>query len=607
MLKIRKLSKKYQESVILSNLDLTVTAGEWVMIIGESGSGKSTLFKAIEDEIIYQGEILNQSHFMSISKQENDLFEECTVLENCLLYGAKNIDEKMLYKLINAFGLSDCLDQNCKTLSGGQKQRVSILRALLQMPDLLLLDEPTSQIDDESTHQIMQVLQEYTKFGTIIMITHDLSLCDYATKLVSLQHGKLTVLKNQPVSLLNENKNSKHHFRMFQLLKSDYFYHMKHYLNMTLMIALCMILFFISKNIGQHYANDLMGLLDNCYEARQVHFVLNEPVTTQELADLLNPYEIRQVNTTLELIDEQSTKFINGQEINAAFDETQLVLNQDVHFALSNSLAQSLSIKEGDTVKLGVYVTDGFETVKRYVIAGPADLNLPTYQLAEEEFVVGQIVPENKNIIYLDYQSSEKIKSHSQLASQFKTSYFAVAFENKESYKQAKEDLQPLCSMMRDLSTDIENTRSGLVGQFAPFRVISWVLIVVLVTTMVIILQSMKENMIKQARIFKQLKIPFYQFMFYLFARLAFSCIMTILIGGIGYIVSGRLMNSMFYPLDYTYLKPDIMQMVSDYRFEMISLDFSSFGLSLILMIVFIYVCLYIFQILQIKHGLKKQ
>ncbi|MGL5613133.1 ABC transporter ATP-binding protein, partial [Cetobacterium sp.] len=186
VLQLINIDKSYGEKIVtkvLNNINLTFYEGEFTAIIGQSGSGKSTLLNIIgsldkptSGDILFRGD--NISHFTNNDManfrnksigfifQFHFLLPEFTVLENVLMptwikYGYDTEkDKERALELLEYVGLKDFINRNSNNLSGGQQQRVAIARALMNNSDIILADEPTGNLDSESSKQIYKLLRE---------------------------------------------------------------------------------------------------------------------------------------------------------------------------------------------------------------------------------------------------------------------------------------------------------------------------------------------------------------------------------------------------------------------------------------------------------------
>ncbi|MBN1166562.1 MAG: ABC transporter ATP-binding protein [Methanospirillaceae archaeon] len=196
MITIDNIKKSFDGKTILSGVDGTIKTGEIFAIIGPSGQGKTTLLRILnlletpsEGNIILDGvsihEIKDRNQIrrkMGMVFQDTIAFHD-TVFNNIALglryrhYSKKEIQERVMQKL-GEIGLSGFSNRNATTLSGGEKQRVSLARVLITDPEILLLDEPTANLDPISTEVIENLIRRYNREcnTTVIMATHDLLL-----------------------------------------------------------------------------------------------------------------------------------------------------------------------------------------------------------------------------------------------------------------------------------------------------------------------------------------------------------------------------------------------------------------------------------------------
>ncbi len=217
ILKVENLCKNYGkgETLVkaLDNVNFIVEKGEFVAIVGASGSGKSTLLHIlggvdrptsgkvyVENEDIYKLNETNLAIFrrrqVGLIYQFYNLIPILNVTENMtlpILLDNKKVDENYLNELLETLGLQKRVSHLPNELSGGQQQRVSIGRALMNHPALLLADEPTGNLDSKSSKEIIELLklsnQKYKQ--TIIMITHDYNLALNASRIITIDDGRI--------------------------------------------------------------------------------------------------------------------------------------------------------------------------------------------------------------------------------------------------------------------------------------------------------------------------------------------------------------------------------------------------------------------------------
>ncbi|MFH1053864.1 MAG: ABC transporter ATP-binding protein [Candidatus Woesearchaeota archaeon] len=183
MLKVKNLSKSFGYLEVLSNISFSVNKGQFISIIGPSGCGKTVLLKIISDlEKMNSGEIcLKKGINPIIIWQDFKLFPWRTVYQNVMLPIEekkidKNIKRKRVDELIKFISLEEFKDYYAHQLSGGMQQRIALARALITEPELLLLDEPFSNIEWRKTQEFYQELIRIQKEKklTIIQATHDI-------------------------------------------------------------------------------------------------------------------------------------------------------------------------------------------------------------------------------------------------------------------------------------------------------------------------------------------------------------------------------------------------------------------------------------------------
>lgn len=215
MLKVQNLSFSYGKKEILKNLNFSVAQGEHLSIIGESGSGKSTLLKLIYGEYdLNQGQISWKDHdilgpkynlvvgydFMKYVAQEFELMPFISVEENIgkhLSNFFKQEKRRRTEELLEVVELTELAKAKVKTLSGGQKQRVALARALAKQPEIILLDEPFSHIDNFKKQSLRRQVFRYLKKEdiTCIVATHDQEdVLSYADNIMVLDQHEILAL-----------------------------------------------------------------------------------------------------------------------------------------------------------------------------------------------------------------------------------------------------------------------------------------------------------------------------------------------------------------------------------------------------------------------------
>ncbi|MBQ6905493.1 MAG: ABC transporter ATP-binding protein [Clostridia bacterium] len=218
MLNVINITKTYHSGdidiVALNNVSFDVADGEMVSVIGKSGSGKTTLLNIIGGlmkpdvgNVIVDGIDITRltDRKLSVFRRENigivfqffNLVQELNAKENVLLasqLSRKSFDEAYYEQLMSILGLSKRHMHLPSQLSGGERQRVALARALITKPKLLLLDEPTGNLDSESAKTVMDMVKRICfEFGTmVITVTHDGDVANYSRRIIMLKNGALT-------------------------------------------------------------------------------------------------------------------------------------------------------------------------------------------------------------------------------------------------------------------------------------------------------------------------------------------------------------------------------------------------------------------------------
>ena len=222
-LRLENLSKRYGTKSALNDVSLEVGEGEVIALIGPSGAGKSTLIRCINRLVeptagqifldkseltgLGSGKLRRARRHIGMIFQEFALVERLTVMENVLSGRLGYVgfwrswfrrfpqrDVELAFSLLDRVGLSGFEDQRADQLSGGQRQRVGIARALMQEPDLLLVDEPTASLDPKTARQIMRLITELCteRNLTAVINIHDVPLAKlFVPRIVGLRDGAI--------------------------------------------------------------------------------------------------------------------------------------------------------------------------------------------------------------------------------------------------------------------------------------------------------------------------------------------------------------------------------------------------------------------------------
>jgi lipoprotein-releasing system ATP-binding protein len=221
ILQCRQLTKRYTQGEldveVLKGVNLSITKGERVAIMGASGSGKSTLLhllggleKSTGGEVILDGVNLNKTSPSKLAKlrnkslgfiyQSHHLLGEFTVLENVampLLIGGLPVKEasKRASELLQRVGLGHRIEHKPGELSGGERQRAAVARALINKPSVVLADEPTGNLDSKTAEQVYQLMLELNQELNVsfLVVTHDHDLASKMGKVLHMEDGIINV------------------------------------------------------------------------------------------------------------------------------------------------------------------------------------------------------------------------------------------------------------------------------------------------------------------------------------------------------------------------------------------------------------------------------
>ena len=198
ILKIKSLSKNYDQKIIFNDVDLSISNGDKIALIGKNGMGKSTFIKSIVKDIQYDGEIeLGHQVMIGYFAQDESqkLDQELSVFETIDEVAVGEVRKKIRQILGSFLFSGDDVEKKVKVLSGGEKTRLSLCKLLLQPNNFLILDEPTNHLDMASKEILKEALLDYK--GTLLLVSHDRDFLDGLTE-------KVYFIKDQNVKTYHE-------------------------------------------------------------------------------------------------------------------------------------------------------------------------------------------------------------------------------------------------------------------------------------------------------------------------------------------------------------------------------------------------------------------
>ena len=215
MIQMREVSKTYDTGVVaLDHVNVDIKKGEFVFVVGPSGAGKSTFIKLLfREELPTQGKLLVNGHDvvdmersevpylrreLGVIFQDYRLLPDKTVFENVafamqVIEAPRRTMQRSVNSVLDVVGLRDKYRSFPSQLSGGEQQRVAIARAIVNNPSIVIADEPTGNLDPETSWDIMDIFKRINKAGTtIVMATHDRNIVDTMKKrVIAIEDGRI--------------------------------------------------------------------------------------------------------------------------------------------------------------------------------------------------------------------------------------------------------------------------------------------------------------------------------------------------------------------------------------------------------------------------------
>jgi ABC-type polar amino acid transport system ATPase subunit len=228
---LEKVTKSFGDLVVLKDIDLTVSQGEVLVVIGPSGSGKSTLLRCVNllepvdsGRIFLEGEEITAKRVdvsgvrqrIGIVFQQFNLFPHLRTIDNVTLAArrvkrtSRSKAEQRAHELLARVGLEEKARQYPHQLSGGQQQRVAIARALMMDPHVMLFDEVTSALDPELVGEVLVVMRDLAQSGmTMLVVTHEMQFArEVGDRLIFMDHGRI-VEQGKPREVLDHPREER--------------------------------------------------------------------------------------------------------------------------------------------------------------------------------------------------------------------------------------------------------------------------------------------------------------------------------------------------------------------------------------------------------------
>lgn len=354
MIEIKNVNKIYKTkkgltTQALSNVNLNIGNKGIVFIVGTSGSGKSTLLNLLggidtvsSGEIIINDKKINEFNEKELDSYRNSvigfIFQEYNVLEQYNVYENielslklqnKEVNKEKLENLLNNLGLNNLGNRQINELSGGQKQRVAIARALIKNPNIILADEPTGNLDKNSTKQIFEILKLISKEKLVIVVSHDIEAAKiYADRIIQIEDGKIVNDTNQESLIEHENlKLTKSKLPLYYILKMviKNLKHKPFKLIMTIILTTISFVFMSFAinctlfNKNSLIINTMKNNNNYIYEITNTKYSKSEGITNLEL----NEEDLKNIkNLTNKNINPVYSLYDNGNSLKFTFNDS---------------------------------------------------------------------------------------------------------------------------------------------------------------------------------------------------------------------------------------------------------------------------------------------
>lgn len=231
VIQVKQLKKNFGSLEVLKGVDMEISRGEVVVVIGPSGSGKSTFLRCLnllekptDGDILFHGQSILRKDMKLDKYREKfgmvfqlfNLFENLSVLDNVTV-GPRRVKktpkaeaEKRAMELLKQVGLADKADSYPSQLSGGQKQRVAIARTLAMDPEVILFDEATSTLDPEMVGEVLQIMRQLAEQGmTMVVVTHEMGFAREVGDRVVFMDGGYVVEEGKPKDVITNPQHQR--------------------------------------------------------------------------------------------------------------------------------------------------------------------------------------------------------------------------------------------------------------------------------------------------------------------------------------------------------------------------------------------------------------
>lgn len=533
LLKLENIKKEYKISksnkqIILNDINLELSSGEFVCIYGESGSGKSTLMNIIGGlDNNYDGKVkINDVNIKKLDLdnyrrdkigfvfQNFNLISYLTVFENVMLMlDMVKLKEKEKIKrtkeALRKVGLIKHSHKKPNELSGGMKQRVALARAIINEPDIILADEPTGALDKKNANKVLNILKNLSLEGKlVIVVTHSNNVKKFANKIITLDGGKIIKFDN-----ISDNKLDK---------KSSEF--LKRGLNSSICIKLGInnifknlkrnILIIIASSIG------VIGILISLYVGSGVKKYIND-----EIKNNIDPlsfnitekgknelYDIKYYSES-EISKIKEIKHVKNIVKNVSYSSAYIIYKNKKYDLVSLSSYTNMNeknIKKGNILKdndivFSEYLENNIDgnVIDNYVSLYLLDTSNLEPKMISDDLKVSGIYKNgkidllnNSNYAYVKYETLEKIYNDYDM--KLKPTELKIEIDNKNNIEYVKKEIKKLgyeLSNMQDYTNTIFNYLDIATFIISSFSFISLIVSIIMIITIfnINVLERTKE------------------------------------------------------------------------------------------------------------------
>lgn len=354
---LNKICKKYNKNFVINNFSYTFKTNGLYTIFGESGSGKTTLLNIIAGLISFDsGEIYfnnnkykslnfgNMSNYISYLTQDVYLIEYLNIYDNLLLCSS---DIELINSLIKELDLEKTLKQYPNELSGGEKQRISLIQTILKNKKIIILDEPTSSLDEKSKNKVYKLLNKLKKDHLIICSSHDKDIKKYSDEIIYLNENKFEKTSNTTIECTKENNKLQYNLYDF-VKKQNKYYKNKINILLSITLILCFLIIYFSSNTE----DKLLTSLQKRYNMN--YLTVYCPINSDECNRLFESKEITEYSFIYHLnipLERSKTEGSVGNSLESNIYTLPLNIN---NFKLASNIKYGRYIKSKNEIILGI-------------------------------------------------------------------------------------------------------------------------------------------------------------------------------------------------------------------------------------------------------------